>query len=177
MRELSELPMDQTANAMMTRPDTHLSPTPTGGEFLTFRLGTEEYGIDILKVQEIRSYEAPTRIANAPPFVKGVVNLRGVIVPIVDLRLALGCGSAEINSFTVAIVLKLRGRVVGAVVDAVSDVLSLPSDAIKAAPEMASAVEARFITGIASVGERMLVLIDIESMMASPAMGLVDSCD
>ena len=167
--------MDQTASVTMTRPENNLPPTQSGGEYLTFRLGAEEYGIDILKVQEIRSYEAPTRIANAPPFVKGVVNLRGVIVPIVDLRLALGCGSAEINSFTVAIVLKLSGRVVGAVVDAVSDVLALPGDAIKAAPEMASAVDARFITGIGSVGERMLILIDIEALLASPGMGLVEA--
>jgi len=163
------------ATATMTRQEDLASTTPFGGEFLTFRLGAEEYGIDILKVQEIRSYEAPTRIANAPPFVKGVANLRGVIVPIVDLRLALGCGSADINSFTVAIVLNLRGRVVGAVVDAVSDVLALPGDAIRAAPEMASAVDARFITGIGSVGERMLILIDIEALLASPAMGLVES--
>ena len=146
-----------------------------GGEFLTFRLGAEEYGIDILKVQEIRSYEAPTRIANAPPFIKGVVNLRGVIVPIVDLRLKLGCDSAEVNSFTVVIVLNVKGRVVGAVVDSVSDVLELSREAIKDAPEMASSVDASFITGIGSVGDRMLILMDIESLMASPEMGLIDA--
>ena len=146
-----------------------------GGEFLTFRLGAEEYGIDILRVQEIRSYEVPTRIANAAPFIKGVVNLRGVIVPIVDLRLRLGCAGAEVNSFTVVIVLNVKGRVVGAVVDSVSDVVKLSHEAIKAAPEMASVVDARFITGIGSVAERMLILMDIESLMASPAMGLVDT--
>jgi purine-binding chemotaxis protein CheW len=97
--------------------------TAEGGEFLTFRLGGEEYGIDILRVQEIRSYEQPTRIANAPHFIKGVVNLRGVIVPIIDLRLKLGCDTAEYNAFTVVIVLNVKGRVVGAVVDSVSDVL------------------------------------------------------
>src|SRR5262245_53933128 len=107
---------------------------PHGGEFLTFRLGAEEYGIDILRVQEIRSYEAPTRIANAPAFIKGVVNLRGVIVPIVDLRLKLGCESAEYNHFTVVIVLNVRGRVVGAVVDSVSDVLELNGEQIRPAP-------------------------------------------
>jgi purine-binding chemotaxis protein CheW len=145
------------------------------GEFLTFRLGAEEYGIDILKVQEIRSYEAPTRIANAPAFIKGVVNLRGVIVPIVDLRIKLGCDSAELNGFTVVIVLNVNGRVVGVVVDSVSDVLELPRDAIRPAPEMTSVVEASFITGIATVAERMLILMDIESLMASPAMALVDA--
>ena len=143
------------------------------GEYLTFRLGAEEYGIDILKVQEIRSYEAPTRIANAPPFVKGVVNLRGVIVPIVDLRLKLGCETAEYNAFTVVIVLNVRGRVVGAVVDSVSDVLELGRDHIKAAPELHSSVEAGFITGIGTIADRMLILVEIESLMSSAEMGLI----
>ena len=116
--------------------DSAASATAQAGEYLTFRLGEEEYGIDILRVQEIRSYEAPTRIANAPPFIKGVVNLRGVIVPIIDLRLKLGCSSAEYNAFTVVIVLNLRGRVVGVIVDSVSDVLQLDRDHIKPAPEM-----------------------------------------
>ncbi|HKW82300.1 MAG TPA: chemotaxis protein CheW [Burkholderiaceae bacterium] len=145
-----------------------------GGEFLTFRLGAEEYVIDILKVQEIRSYEQPTRIANSPSFIKGVVNLRGVIVPIVDLRLKLGCDSAEYNSFTVVIVLNVKGRVVGAVVDSVSDVLALDAQTIKPAPEMNSAVDTSFITGIGSVGERMLILMDIEGLMASAEMGLIN---
>ena len=152
--------------------------THPGGEFLTFRLGAEEYGIDILRVQEIRSYEQPTRIANAPEFIKGVVNLRGVIVPIIDLRLKLGCESAEYNTFTVVIVLNVKGRVVGAVVDSVSDVLELSRDTIKPAPEMSSAVDAGFITGIGAVknsdAERMLILMDIESLMASAEMGLID---
>lgn len=152
-----------------------------GGEFLTFRLGAEEYGIDILRVQEIRSYEQPTRIANAPSFVKGVVNLRGVIVPIIDLRLKLGCDSAEYNTFTVVVVLNVRGRVVGAVVDSVSDVLELRKEHIKPAPELASNVDASFITGIGTVKtgqgdaetERMLILMDIEGLMSSADMGLV----
>jgi len=146
-----------------------------GGEFLTFRLGAEEYGIDILKVQEIRSYEQPTRIANAPAFVKGVVNLRGVIVPIVDLRVKLGCETVEYNSFTVVIVLNVRGRIVGAVVDSVSDVLELGRDAVKAAPEMSTAVDTSFITGIGSVNDRMLILMDIEALMSSAEMGLINT--
>ena len=145
------------------------------GEFLTFRLGAEEYGIDILRVQEIRSYEQPTRIANAPSFLKGVVNLRGVIVPIVDLRLKLGCDSAEYNHFTVVIVLNLRGRVVGAVVDSVSDVLELAGEAIRPAPATSGAIDTSYITGIGSVGERMLILIDIEALMSSADMGLIDA--
>ncbi|MDO9096391.1 MAG: chemotaxis protein CheW [Rubrivivax sp.] len=158
------------------------SRTAQGGEFLTFRLGGEEYGIDILRVQEIRSYEQPTRIANAPAFIKGVVNLRGVIVPIIDLRLKLGCDTAEYNTFTVVVVLNVRGRVVGAVVDSVSDVLELGKDHIKPAPELNSSVDANFITGIgtAKTGqgenetERMLILMDIEGLMSSADMGLIN---
>jgi len=159
------------------------SRTSQGGEFLTFRLGGEEYGIDILRVQEIRSYEQPTRIANAPSFIKGVVNLRGVIVPIIDLRLKLNCESAEYNTFTVVVVLNVKGRVVGAVVDSVSDVLELTKEQIKPAPEMSSAVDAGFITGIGAVkqgqgddaSERMLILMDIEGLMSSADMGLISS--
>ena len=147
----------------------------THAEYLTFRLGAEEYGIDILRVQEIRSYEEPTRIANAPHFIKGVVNLRGVIVPVVDLRMKLGCEKVEYNGFTVVIVLNVHGRVVGAVVDSVSDVLELAGDVIKAAPEMNTGVDTSFITGIASVGERMLILMDIAALMSSADMGLMDA--
>ena len=144
-------------------------------EFLTFRLGAEEYGIDILRVQEIRSYEEPTRIANAPSFIKGVVNLRGVIVPVVDLRIKLNCSSVAYDSFTVVIVLNVHGRVVGAVVDSVSDVLALSHEQISAAPEMNTTVDTSFITGIASVAERMLILMDIEALMSSADMGLMDN--
>jgi purine-binding chemotaxis protein CheW len=145
------------------------------GEYLTFRLGAEEYGIDILRVQEIRSYEAPTRIANAPAFIKGVVNLRGTIVPIVDLRVKLGCAKVEIDSFTVVIVLNVKGRVVGAVVDSVSDVMQLTPEQVKPAPEIASAnVDTGYITGIGSVAERMLILVDIEALMTSAEMGLIE---
>jgi len=144
------------------------------GEYLTFRLGAEEYGIDILRVQEIRSYEPPTRIANAPAYLKGVVNLRGVIVPIVDLRVRLGCEQAEYTAFTVVIVLNVKGRVVGAVVDSVSDVLELPGEAIRPAPPMANhGADHSYLTGIGSVGERMLILMDIEALMSSPDTGLL----
>jgi purine-binding chemotaxis protein CheW len=146
-------------------------------EFLSFRLGGEEYGIDILRVQEIRSYEAPTRIANAPHFIKGVVNLRGVIVPIVDLRLKLACENAEYTDFTVVIVLNVRGRVIGIVVDSVSDVLELSGDSIKPAPEMNSSIDAGYIMGIGCIStddvERMLILTDIEALMGSAGMGLM----
>ncbi len=145
------------------------------GEFLTFRLGGEEYGIDILRVQEIRSYEQPTRIANSPAFLRGVVNLRGVIVPIIDLRVKLNCESAEFNDSTVVIVLNIQGRVVGAVVDSVSDVLALTTAEVKAAPAMNAQVDMSFITGIANVGERMLILMDIQSLMSAQDMGLIEN--
>lgn len=152
--------------------------TDVGREVLTFRLGAEEYGIDILRVQEIRSYEPPTRIANAPSYLKGVVDLRGVIVPIVDLRVKFNClnaeGEAEINAFTVVIVLNVRGRVLGAVVDSVSDVMQLSTEAIKPAPEISTAVDMSYITGIAHMGERLLIVMDIESLMSSAEMGLID---
>lgn len=144
------------------------------GEFLTFRLGDEEYGIEILKVQEIRGYDAVTTIANAPAFIKGVINLRGVIVPIVDLRIKFGLGRAEYDQFTVVIVLNLGSRVVGIVVDSVSDVMTLDSSQIRPAPEFASSFDTRHLMGIGSVDDRMLILVDIERLMLSADMALVD---
>ena len=141
-------------------------------EYLTFRLDQEEYGIDILKVQEIRGYEQPTRIANAPAFIKGVVNLRGTIVPIVDLRLKFNCAQADYNSFTVVIILNLRDRVVGIVVDSVSDVMELSAENIRSAPDVESAIDNGCILGLGSVGERMLILLDIEKLMSNADMGL-----
>lgn len=135
------------------------------GEYLTYRLGEEEYGVDIQKVQEIRSYEPPTRVPGAPGFVKGVVNLRGVIVPIVDLRMKLGCAQAEYTSFTVVIVLAVHKRVVGVVVDSVSDVIDLESAAIKPPPELAEDAAQAFITGIAGVDNRMLMLVDMDCLL------------
>ncbi len=141
-------------------------------EYLTFKLDQEEYGIDILKVQEIRGYEAPTRVAEAPPFIKGVVNLRGTIVPIVDMRLKFECSKAEYNSFTVVIILNLRNRIVGIVVDSVSDVMELPSEALKAAPDIESVIDSSAVLGLGSLGDRMLILLDIERLMSMADMGL-----
>jgi purine-binding chemotaxis protein CheW len=146
-------------------------------EYLTFRLDTEEYGIDILKVQEIRGYDTVTRIAGAPRFIKGVINLRGVIVPIVDLRMIFSLGEAKCDAFTVAIILNLRGRVVGAVVDSVSDVLELDPAQIKQAPEFRSTIDANYVTGLGTVGTgeqaRLLILIDIERLMSSSDIALI----
>ena len=147
--------------------------TAPAAEYLTFQLGQEEYGIDILKVQEIRSYETPTRMAQAPSFIKGIIDLRGVIVPIIDLRLKLQCAKAEYTDFTVVIILNVHGTVMGVVVDAVADVVALTPDAIKPAPQFQSQLDAAFVTGIARMGERMLIMMDIESLLDNAEMGLV----
>lgn len=156
------------------------APRPKAGtparEYLTFRLGAEEYGVDILKVQEIRGYENPTRIANAPAFIKGVLDLRGLIVPIVDLRLRFCLEHAAYDALTVTVILNVAGRVVGAVVDSVSDVVELKGEHIKPAPEFNAGVDARYITGIGTIDhaalQRMLILVDIEEIMCRAGMGL-----
>ena len=144
-------------------------------EFLAFTLGEEEYGIDILKVQEIRGYEAVTRIANAPDFIKGVVNLRGTIVPIVDMRIRFNLGTPTYDQLTVVIILNIMGRVVGMVVDTVSDVITLKSEEIKPPPEMGAAFGTDYLVGIGTHDERMLILIDIDKLMSSAEMGLIDA--
>ena len=145
-----------------------------GEEYLVFRLGQQEYAIDILKVQEIRSYEKPTAIANAPPFIKGVINLRGTIVPIVDLRIKFAVGSADYTPVTVVIVLNFGQRTVGIVVDGVSDVLTLSPNQIRPPPEFSEAVNTQCILGLATLDERMLTVLDIARLMLSPDMALVD---
>src|SRR5690606_34588642 len=144
-------------------------------EFLAFRLGKEEYGIDILKVQEIRGYDAITKIANAPEFIKGMVNLRGVIVPIVDMRIKFNLGEVHYDQFTVVIILNLSGRVVGIVVDSVSDVIKLEMEQVHATPEFGAAVDTEYIMGLGTVEDRMLVLIDIEKLMSRQDMGLLET--
>ncbi|WCG81898.1 chemotaxis protein CheW [Pectobacterium sp. A5351] len=154
---------------------TKLTGETVGQEFLIFTLGDEEYGVDILKVQEIRGYDQVTRIANTPSFIKGVTNLRGVIVPIVDLRIKFAKQDVEYDDNTVVIVLNLGQRVVGIVVDGVSDVLSLTADQIRSAPEFAVTLSTEYLTGLGSLGERMLILVDIEKLLSSEEMALVDS--
>jgi purine-binding chemotaxis protein CheW len=145
-----------------------------GNEFLSFTLGKEEYGIDILKVQEIRGYEAVTRIANAPAFIKGVVNLRGIIVPIVDMRIKFNLGEPTYDQFTVVIILNISGRIMGMVVDSVSDVITLSSEQIKPAPEMGAAFNTDYLVGLGTLEDRMLILVDIDKLMSSAEMGLIE---
>jgi purine-binding chemotaxis protein CheW len=153
--------------------ETPVAAEAEGREFLTFRLGAEEYAIDILKVQEIRGWEVPTTIANTPDFIKGVINLRGTIVPIVDMRLKFRLGEARYDEFTVVIILSFARRVVGVVVDAVSDVTTLMPQQMRPAPEFGGTLDTRFITGLGTVGERMLILVDIEKLLNSKDMQLV----
>jgi purine-binding chemotaxis protein CheW len=164
----------QTATQAASGKPADASATTALREFLAFKLGAEEYGIDILRVQEIRSYEEPTRIANAPPFVKGVVNLRGVIVPIVDLRLKFNLENASYDAFTVVIVLNISNRVVGMVVDAVSDVITLKPEQLRPVPEFNSTIATDHLLAIGAVDDRMLILVDIEKLMTSAEMGLVE---
>ncbi len=143
-------------------------------EYLTFTLGDETYGIDILKVQEIRGYDTVTRIANTPDFIKGVINLRGVIVPIVDMRIKFNVGTPTYHEFTVVIIMNVLDRVIGMVVDSVSDVVALTPDKIRPAPEMGSALNTDYITGLGTQNDQMLILVDIEKLMGSEEMQVIE---
>ncbi len=143
-------------------------------EFLAFTLGQEEYGIDIQKVQELRGYDTVTRIANAPEHIKGVVNLRGIIVPIIDMRIKFKLGTPAYDQFTVVIILNMASRVMGMVVDSVSDVITLTPEQIKPAPEMGAVLDTEYLIGLGTLDERMLILVDLEKLMTSEDMGLVE---
>lgn len=160
--------MNQTTDAALTAAEAHHR------EFLVFSLGEEEYAVDILKVQEIRGYENVTRIANAPDFIKGVTNLRGVIVPIVDLRIKFHLDKVEYGGQTVVIVVNVEDRIVGIVVDGVSDVMTLSPDQIKPAPEFGVTLSSDFLSGLGSLEDRMLVLVDIDKLLTSDEMALVE---
>jgi purine-binding chemotaxis protein CheW len=152
------------------------SAIPSHGEsleYLAFTLGQEEYGVSIQKVQELRGYDAVTQIANAPEFIKGVVNLRGIIVPIIDMRIKFNLGTPTYDQFTVVVILNINSRVVGMVVDSVSDVITLTPEQIKPAPEIGGAVDTNYLVGLGTVDERMLILVDIDRLMSSNEMGLI----
>jgi len=168
MQQEASISNDTTMNYSSTM-------TSTGNnEFLAFTLGQEEYGIDILKVQEIRGYENVTRIANAPEFIKGVVNLRGTIVPIIDMRIKFNLNEPTYDELTVVIILTLGKRVVGMVVDSVSDVTTLSNEQIKPAPDMGTTLNTNYLLGLGTLDGRMLILVDIEKLMSSSEMGLIE---
>ncbi|MDT0633355.1 chemotaxis protein CheW [Spectribacter hydrogenooxidans] len=158
---------------MSESPDTQRTGNQPANEYLTFTLGDEEYGVDILKVQEIRGYDTVTRIPEAPRFIKGVINLRGTIVPVVDMRVKFNLETVAYDEFTVMIILNLAERTVGMIVDGVSDVIDLVTDQIRPAPEFGGSFDADYITGLGVVEERMLILVDIERLMLSEEMALV----
>lgn len=144
------------------------------GEVLSFKLGNEEYGVDILQVREIRRIDAITSIAHAPAFIKGVIELRGVIVPILDLRIKFAVGDGNTDAFTVVIILNVSDRLIGAVVDSVSDVITLPQDCIRPAPRLGKAVDTAYIRGLGSLDERMIILVDMEKLLTSDELGLIE---
>lgn len=156
-------------------PSSELISANTVQEFLTFSLGDENYAIDILTVKEIRGYESVTKIANAPPFIKGVINLRGDIVPIVDLRIKFNVGQVTYDEFTIVIVLHIRNRIVGIVVDGVSDVVSLNKEQLRPPPDFGVAFNSRYLLGLASVNEQMVILVDINELISSEELGLFDT--
>lgn len=143
-------------------------------EVLVFVLGAEEYGVDILKVQEIRGYEKVTPIPSAPEYLKGVVNLRGTIVPVIDMRVKFGMANPRYDAFTVVIILRLSQRIIGIVVDAVSDVVGLAHDEVKPAPQLGTVVDASFIAGLATQADRMVLLLDIEKLLSTGELNLLN---
>jgi len=141
-------------------------------QYLTFILSNEEYGVDILRVQEIRGWESVTTLPNAPEYIKGVINIRGTIVPIIDLRMRFGMKDVEYSPITVVIVLKVlndegRERVMGIVVDAVSDTYNIPEESLKPAPEFGDNIDLAYVKGLATVDEKMLILLDIDKLLNS----------
>jgi len=163
-------PSDSTASAAVSSG----AAATQALEILAFTLGQEEYGIDIQKVQELRGYDTVTRIANAPEHIKGVVNLRGIIVPIVDMRIKFNLGTPAYDQFTVVIILNIGSRVMGMVVDSVSDVITLKPEQIKPAPEMGSVLDTGYLIGLGTIDQRMLILVDLEKLMSSDEMGLIE---
>ena len=143
-------------------------------EVLSFRLGAEEYCLDILSVQEIRGYDTVTSIANTPEFVKGVINLRGNIVPIIDLRLKFRLSEARYDASTIVIILNLNKKLIGIVVDSVSDVIAIPQSEIREAPRFGSAINTEFISGMATVEGRMLIMVNIERLLSSDDLQLIE---
>jgi purine-binding chemotaxis protein CheW len=142
-------------------------------EVLVFILGGDEYGVDILKVQEIRGYDKVTPIPAAPDYVKGIVNLRGTIVPVIDLRVKFRLAEVKYDQFTVVVILRLAARVVGVVVDGVSDVMALTASEVRPAPELGTVVDASFIAGVATQAERMVLLLDIEKLLSTGELNVL----
>jgi purine-binding chemotaxis protein CheW len=157
--------MEQTMEKIRSQVAAKASGDPDRHQYLTFTLGQGDYGIEILRVQEIKGYSAVTTIPNLPPYIKGVMNLRGAVVPVLDLRAKFGMSESEYTRFTVIIVVRVGERVVGLIVDAVSDVLDVAATDVVPAPEMGAEVDTSFLTGMAKSEERLISLLAIERVV------------
>lgn len=144
-------------------------------QMLTFALGGEEYAVDILKVQEIQRFVPITPVPHAPSHIKGVLNLRGALVPVVDLRDKFGMSTGAYDRFTVIVIVRVLGRSIGLVVDAVSDVLTLRPEDVGATPDLGTSVDTSFIAGLGRSGERLIILLDIERVLASDSLVSLDA--
>jgi purine-binding chemotaxis protein CheW len=153
-------------------------PAPTGMsgneqtvQFITFTIGEEEYGVDIMSVREIKGWTETTTLPNSPPFVRGVINLRGVIVPIFDLRARFGFGFTEASKTHVVIIVAVASRTVGILVDAVADILTVPTSEIRPVPEMERSIDDAYLSGLVAVGDRMVALIALENLFDLRSLG------
>jgi purine-binding chemotaxis protein CheW len=160
-----------TAVATATKEATQQMGVDTdGNQFLTFQLGEELYGVDILRVQEIKGYTTVTKIPNTPDYIKGVLNLRGTIVPIVELRTTFGMPTIDYTMFTVIVVVVVRDRIMGLVVDSVSDVLNIAKKDIQPPPEFGAKVDVSVLSGIGKSGDKLISLLDIDRLLIDPAI-------
>ena len=147
----------------------------SAGQYLTFALGSEEYGIELLKVQEIKGYSAVTPIPSTPPHIKGVMNLRGAVIPVVDLRVRFGMETIEYTQFNVIIVINVGAKVMGLLVDAVSDVLNVGAGEVRPAPDFGTRADTRFISGMASAGDKIAVLLDIDRLLTEDDLNIASA--
>ncbi|VAX13916.1 Positive regulator of CheA protein activity (CheW) [hydrothermal vent metagenome] len=172
--------MDSTQTLSVDQVNIDVGDMTDTDQFLTFMLAGEEYGVDILRVQEIKGWDAVTTIPNTPEYLRGVINLRGTIVPIIDMRIRFGIEKLDYGPLTVVVVLKVdneeRNRVIGIVVDGVSDVYNVPEDEIKPSPDFGSAVDTEFVRGLATIDKKMVIVLDIDQMFNSGDLEIMDSC-
>ncbi len=145
------------------------------GQFVTFSLEAEEYGVEILKVQEIIGYPGFTKVPNMPPFVKGVINLRGSVVPVIDLRIKFNMAERAYDKFTVILILEVKERIIGAIVDAVEDVIALSQEEMQATPDFSSGVKADFIEAMGRRGEKLIILLDIDRVLSDVEIGMLEA--
>ena len=163
------------STAVVEKKERQSSANEDERQYLTFELGDEFYGVNILKVQEIKGYTDVTRIPNTPDYMKGVLNLRGTIVPIINLRMKFGLDQIDFTAFTVIVVVVVNERVMGMIVDSVSDVLTLGADDMKPAPALGTSVDTSFIDGIATTDDRLVTLLDIDRVLTEKELEQVES--